>query len=91
MSSLAGKVAIVTGSSQGIGAGIAERLAADGASVVVNYSRSVEHANAVVQRIVASGGKAVAVRADVSKPVARPTRMPCRSPQQESLCREFVA
>ena len=68
MSSLAGKVAIVTGSSQGIGAGIAERLAADGASVVVNYSRSVEHANAVVQRIVATGGKAAAVRADVSKP-----------------------
>lgn len=66
--SLAGKVAIVTGSSKGIGAGIALRLAADGAAVVVNYSRSAEDAERVVQRIVAAGGKAVAVKADLSKP-----------------------
>ncbi|MBC8055236.1 MAG: glucose 1-dehydrogenase [Rhizobiales bacterium] len=68
MSKLAGKVAIVTGSSKGIGAGIAERLAADGASVVVNYSRSVDDADAVVRRIVGAGGRSVAVKADISRP-----------------------
>ncbi len=68
MSDLAGKVAIVTGSSKGIGAGIAERLAADGASVVVNYSRSAEDAATVVDRIAAAGGKAFAVKADLSNP-----------------------
>jgi 3-oxoacyl-[acyl-carrier protein] reductase len=65
---LAGKVAIVTGSSKGIGAGIALRLAAEGASVVVNYSRSAEDADRVVQRIVSAGGRAVAVKADISQP-----------------------
>ncbi|MFE8646968.1 SDR family NAD(P)-dependent oxidoreductase [Sphingomonas sp. NCPPB 2930] len=68
MGKLTGKVAIVTGSSKGIGAGIAERLAADGAAVVVNYSRSAEDADAVVQRIAAAGGRAVAVKADLSQP-----------------------
>ena len=68
MTNLSGKVAIVTGSSKGIGAGIAERLAVEGASIIVNYSRSAEDAELVVNRIVASGGKAFAVRADISKP-----------------------
>jgi 3-oxoacyl-[acyl-carrier protein] reductase len=68
MSKLSGKVAIVTGSSKGIGAGIAKRLAADDAHVVVNYSRSAEHADAVVKGIIAAGGKAIAVKADISRP-----------------------
>jgi 3-oxoacyl-[acyl-carrier protein] reductase len=68
MNKLSGKVAIVTGSSKGIGAGIAERLAADGASVVVNYSRSAQEAEIVVDRIAAAGGKAFAVKADLSRP-----------------------
>ena len=68
MTHLAGKVAIVTGSSKGIGAGIAERLARDGASVVVNYARSEKEAAAVVDRIAAAGGQAVAVQADISRP-----------------------
>ena len=68
MGKLTGKVAIVTGSSKGIGAGIAERLAADGAAVVVNYSRSAEDADVVVRRIAAAGGRAVAVKADIAQP-----------------------
>ncbi len=67
MSNLTGKVALVTGSSKGIGAGIAERLAEDGASVVVNYSRSAEDAARVVDRIVGAGGKAVAVKANIAE------------------------
>jgi len=68
MSKLAGKVAVVTGASKGIGASIAEHLAAEGASVVVNYASSKAGADAVVKRIQDKGGKAVAVHADVSKP-----------------------
>jgi len=68
MSSLAGKVAIVTGSSKGIGAGIAERLAADGASIIVNYATSAADADTVVRRITAAGGRAVAAQADLSQP-----------------------
>ena len=67
MSKLEGKVAIVTGASKGIGAAIAKALAAAGASVVVNYASSKEGADKVVSEIVAAGGKAVAVKGDVSK------------------------
>jgi 3-oxoacyl-[acyl-carrier protein] reductase len=67
MSKLAGKVAVVTGASKGIGAGIAKALAAQGASVVVNYASSSAGADAVVQAIADSGGKAIAVKGDVSK------------------------
>jgi 3-oxoacyl-[acyl-carrier protein] reductase len=59
-----GKVAIVTGSSRGIGKAIAERLARDGASVVVNYNRSAAEAASVVEGIVARGGRAIAVQAN---------------------------
>lgn len=67
MSKLTGKVGIVTGASKGIGAAIAKALAAEGASVVVNYASSSEGADAVVAAITAAGGKAIAVRGDVSK------------------------
>ncbi len=65
---LAGKTALVTGASKGIGAAIAKQLAAAGASVVVNYATSQADAARVVAGIVASGGKAVAVQADLAKP-----------------------
>ena len=67
MSKLTGKVAIVTGASKGIGAAIAKSLAAAGASVVVNYASSKEGAENVVADITKAGGKAVAVKGDVSK------------------------
>jgi 3-oxoacyl-[acyl-carrier protein] reductase len=68
MSKLTGKVAVITGASKGIGASIAEHLAAAGASVVVNYSSSKAAADKVVANITAKGGKAIAVQGDVSKP-----------------------
>ncbi|MEG4800344.1 SDR family oxidoreductase [Microcoleus sp. ARI1-B5] len=67
MPSLAGKVAIVTGASRGIGRAIALRLSQEGASVVVNYARGADQAQDVVSAIALSGGKALAVQADVSK------------------------
>lgn len=67
-SSLQGKVAVVTGSSRGIGRAIAERLAADGAAVVINYVRGEQAAQEVVNAIRGSGGQAIAVRADVARP-----------------------
>jgi 3-oxoacyl-[acyl-carrier protein] reductase len=67
MSQLTGKVAIVTGASKGIGAGIAQALAAEGAAVIVNYASSRDGADRVVAEITGKGGKAVAVKADVSK------------------------
>ncbi len=67
MSKLAGKVAVVTGASKGIGAGIAKALGAEGAAVVVNYASSREGADRVVAEITSGGGRAVAIQADVSK------------------------
>src|SRR5215471_4766263 len=67
MAGLAGKVAVVTGASKGIGAGIARALAKAGAAVVVNYASSQDGADRVVQEIKQSGGKAIAVRGDVGK------------------------
>src|SRR5262245_26993104 len=67
MSKLTGKVAIVTGASKGIGAGIAKGLAAEGASVVVNYASSKAGADQVVAEIKKDGGKAISVQGDVSK------------------------
>ena len=65
---LAGKVAVVTGASKGIGAAIATQLAQAGAAVVVNYSSSKEGAEKVVSQITRAGGKAVAVQANMTKP-----------------------
>ncbi len=67
MKKLENKVAVVTGASKGIGAGIAKALAAEGAAVVVNYSSAKAGADKVVNEIVAAGGKAVAVQGDVAK------------------------
>src|SRR6202162_4573875 len=67
MGKLTNKVAVVTGSSKGIGAGIAKGLAAEGAAVVVNYASSKEGAERWVSEIKAKGGKAVAIHRDVSK------------------------
>jgi 3-oxoacyl-[acyl-carrier protein] reductase len=67
MAKLAGKVAVVTGASKGIGADIAKGLAKEGASVVVNYASSKEGADKVVAEITKAGGKAIAVQGDVAK------------------------
>ncbi len=67
MGKLSGKVAVVTGASKGIGAAIAERLGKEGASVVVNYASDKAGAEKVAKQIEANGGKALIVKADVSK------------------------
>jgi len=67
MDTLKGKVAVVTGASRGIGRATAERLAQDGASVVVNYAKSTAEARAVVDAIEMRGGKALAVQADITR------------------------
>jgi 3-oxoacyl-[acyl-carrier protein] reductase len=68
MAKLQGKTAVVTGASKGIGAAIAQELANDGAAVVINYANSPQQAEALAAKIRAAGGRAKAVRADVSKP-----------------------
>jgi 3-oxoacyl-[acyl-carrier protein] reductase len=70
MSKLANKVALVTGGSRGIGAAIAKRLAADGASVAITYARDATAASAVVKAIEADGGKAIAIQANAADPEA---------------------
>jgi len=67
MGKLQGKVAVITGASKGIGAGTAKSLAAEGASVVVNYASSKEGADRVVKEITSKGGKAIAVQGSVAK------------------------
>jgi 3-oxoacyl-[acyl-carrier protein] reductase len=66
MSKLAKKVALVTGGSRGIGAAIAKRLAADGASVAITYAKDASAASAVVNAIELGGGKAIAIQADAA-------------------------
>src|ERR1700719_2779246 len=63
---LAGKVAVVTGGSRGIGAAIAKRLAVDGASVAFTYAKGADAAASVVKEIERSGGKAIAIQADAA-------------------------
>lgn len=67
MTTLNGKVAIITGSSKGIGKAIATKLAKNGAAVIINYSHSADKANETVEEIKQQGGNAIAIQADVGK------------------------
>lgn len=67
MTKLAGKVALVTGAGRGIGSGIARRLAGDGAHVIINYARSADRAESLANEIIAAGGGASTVAADLSE------------------------
>ena len=69
MKKLHKKIALVTGSSKGIGAAVAKQLASDGATVIVNYTRSQEDADRVVAQILEKGGRAYAIKADVADPL----------------------
>ena len=70
MSKLSDKVALVTGGSRGIGAGIAKRLAADGAKVAITYTKGADAAASIVKEIESGGGKAIAIQADAADPNA---------------------
>lgn len=75
MSKLANKVALVTGGSRGIGAAVAKRLAADGASVAITYAKDAKAASAVVKAIELDGGKAIAIQADAANVEAVKVRL----------------
>ena len=89
MSKLAEKVALVTGGSRGIGAAIAKRLAAGGASVAITYAKDVAAASAVVKAIELGGGKAIAIQADAADAKAVRPSLYRKSRPGSKACREL--